>query len=209
MQGLVSPPMSPMQRLASLHGVQRGFEGSHGALVDLLGSGSSGGGAGSPGGLLLHGFGSHHHGSDGGAADGVGDGGNGAGALLYGGLGLGSFGSTGNLSLLGTPVGRGGSGFEHLEGLAQGLGHSGGASRHRQQSPDGMLFADVLPELGSMQQQRQQQQQAQAGAAGGSGGGFGGGLAAGLRAQGGGTGEGFLGDDEDEDGMVRRGSTTG
>jgi hypothetical protein len=114
--------------------------------------------------------------------------------------------------LLGTPVGRGGSGFADLEGLAQGLGQTGGTlnpSRQRQHSPDGMLFADVLPELGSMQQQRQQQQPAQGAAAGGASGSFGVGLAAGLRAQGGGTGEGFLGDDEDDDGMVRRGSTTG
>ncbi|WIA16713.1 hypothetical protein OEZ85_013368 [Tetradesmus obliquus] len=214
MQGMMSPPMSPMQRLTSLAGVQRGFEGSHGALMDLLGSGSSGGGGGSPGSLLLHGFGSHHHGSDGGAA-GVGDGGHGAGSLLYGGLGLGGFGSSGNLSLLGTPVGRGGSGFADLEGLGQGLGHTAGGgsslSRQRQHSPDGMLFADVLPELGSMQQQRQQQQQ-QAGAGAAAGAGYSGGLAAGLRAQGGGTGEGFLGDDEDADagdGMVRRCSTTG
>lgn len=199
--GIVSPPLSPAQRLSSLHTVQQmhRFEGSAGNLVDMLGGPA--GGVGSPGSLLLHGFGS----DSGDAAVGVGgaaagpDGGNGTGSLLYSGLGLGGFGSTGHLNLLGTPSGRGG-GFMDLESLAHLGGAAGsGSLRHGGSPPENaLLFGDLLPALGGSSSQRQQQQ----------GLGSMGGVGTGFRAQGGGVGEGFLSADDDGP-LGKRGSSTG
>jgi hypothetical protein len=95
------------------------FEGSGSALADMVGPSAGGLAVGSPGSrFLMHGFGGA--GPDAGTH---GDGGNGS-QLLFGGLGgLAGLGSTGNLqSLLGGDVAQ-------------------------MNSPDGCLFADVLPPL--------------------------------------------------------------
>lgn len=207
--GLTSPPMSPSQRLSSLHAMQQmqRYEGSAGNLVDLLGGPNAG--VGSPGALLLHGYGSDAGDPSsipavgGSAAGALPDAGHAAGTYLYGGLGLGAFGSSGHLNLLGSPAGRG-SGFMDIEGLphlsSTGgiLGGSTAGARHGGSPPDasGVLFGDVLPVLGGSHRQQQRQGLA---------------LGAGYRVQGGGgAGEGFLDDDDDHAAQLeKRGSSTG